>query len=188
MTDKCLKVVWSHVLFTPLKCNARYVIIYFALGDFQNRTWAPKWNWALKLATDKWPSEYYLSYGVKSSWATPCGAFSVLAVKCRRDEAALRSSEMVWSNKGRERGEDPGSALAADRTHLMILLLMWFPCLSDSQWPGRKVNKLPLLHCLSLFLLPLRQSREVMQRVWGSCPLDICDLIHQHLKTHQSWI
>ena len=56
VTEKCLKVVWSHVLFTPWKCNARYVILYFVLGDFQNRTWAPNWNWAFKPATEKQPS------------------------------------------------------------------------------------------------------------------------------------
>ena len=56
VTEKCLKVVWSHVLFPPWKCNTRYAILFFVPGDFQNKTWAPKWNWALKPATEKQPS------------------------------------------------------------------------------------------------------------------------------------
>ena len=56
VTDKCFKVVWSRVLFLNWKRNTRYANLLFVLGDFQNRKWAPNWNWALKPATEKRPS------------------------------------------------------------------------------------------------------------------------------------
>ena len=59
VTDKCFKVLWSRVLFLPWKRNTRYANLLFVLGDFQNRKWAPNWNWALKPATDKRPSVHH---------------------------------------------------------------------------------------------------------------------------------
>ena len=57
VTEKCLRVVWSHVLFPPRKCNTRCANLFFAPGNLQNRTWAPNWNRALKPTTEERPSE-----------------------------------------------------------------------------------------------------------------------------------
>ena len=56
VTEKCLRVVWSHVLFPPRKCNTRCANLFFAPGNLQNRTWAPNWNRALKPTTEERPS------------------------------------------------------------------------------------------------------------------------------------
>ena len=58
VTEKCLRVVWSHVLFPPRKCNTRCANLFFAPGNLQNRTWAPNWNRALKPTTEERPSGF----------------------------------------------------------------------------------------------------------------------------------